>query len=255
MNNFYESLGYNLKKSSRNIFFQVPNNYLIQETVKKNYGTLTNQGALIVKTGKHTGRSAKDKYVVESSETKKTIWWENSINKMTSEKFEKLKQYIIEKHNEDKQDLYITERSIGAEEKHNIGIRLVTTHPQHALFSNHLFRRTYSELGTKDFTILHAPELLINPEDFDVHSPTVITTCFETNTTLIVGTLYAGEIKKSMFSVMNYLLPTKKILPMHTGANQLKNKESSLFFGLSGTGKQLSLQTKEHFLLVMMNMV
>jgi len=189
-----------------------------------------------VTTGKHTGRSAGDKYIVKSETTKDKIWWENSLNEMTSENFLKLKKAVIDHLNKDS-DLFITHRSVGAHKKHNIGVRTITNRPQHSLFSKYVFRHTINEMKESDFTILHAPDLEVNPKEYETKTGTIITTCFDTNTTIIVGSFYAGEIKKSMFCVMNYLLPDSNVLPMHAGANRLVNGETSVFFGLSGTGK------------------
>ncbi len=241
----YEGLGLKLDQKTQHLFIDSPLNTLVEQTIAQNAGKLSKYGALVVETGQHTGRSAGDKYVVKSASTESRVWWENSINEMTSENFEKLKQKVIHHLNGD-QGLYITERSVGAVKQHNIGVRLVTTHPQHALFSKYLFRYPLHKWGENqyDFTILHAPELKIDPNEFGTKTGTVITTCFDTKTTIITGTFYAGEIKKSMFCVMNYLLPEREVLPMHAGANRLENGQTSVFFGLSGTGKT-TLSTDE----------
>ena len=242
---FYHSLGLELETRSQNIFIDSPLNTLVERTVTRGEGKLSKFGALVVETGQHTGRSANDKYIVKTQSTKSTIWWENSIHEMTPVNFKKLQQAVVE-HLNQQPDLYITERSVGAVKKHNLGVRLVTSHPQHALFSKYLFRHPLHKMGNSphDFTVLHAPDLTIDPTQFGTQRSTVITTCFDTKTTIIVGTFYAGEIKKSIFCVMNYWLPEKEILPMHAGANRLENGQTSLFFGLSGTGKT-TLSTDE----------
>lgn len=247
-NAYYEELGLKVNRAPNKIIKDAPMNQLVEEAIKKGQGRLSKHGALVVETGKHTGRSAGDKYVVKSASTEEKVWWDNSLTAMTSENFAKLKSTVIDYLNEDK-DLYITERSVGAHADHNVGVRLVTPLPQHSLFSKYLFRYPMHELGQKDFTILHAPGLKINPEEYGVKTGTVVTTCFDTNTTIIIGTYYAGEIKKSMFCVLNYLLPDSKILPMHAGANKLQNDETSVFFGLSGTGKT-TLSTDEGTFLI-----
>lgn len=233
MDKFYFELGLN---NQVNYFFNMPRSFYVQQTVNKGQGKLSKDGALVVTTGKHTGRSANDRYIVRSATTEETIWWENNLSPMTPESFTKLKEKVLGYLNTHS-ELYITERQVGAHEVHNIGARVVTTHPQHALFTCHLFREKTRNFTQKDFTILHAPELKLTPGEFENKSETVVVTCFDTNTTIICGTLYAGEIKKSMFSVMNYNLPDLGILPMHAGASRLENKDSSIFFGLSGTGK------------------
>ncbi|MDC1174566.1 phosphoenolpyruvate carboxykinase (ATP) [Bacteriovoracaceae bacterium] len=245
---YYKNLGINLKRGSHTTYFDPPMSSLIEDAVISGEGKLSKYGALTVQTGKHTGRSAGDKYVVKNPSTENTIWWENSLSEMTPDTFSKLKEKVIDHLNKDN-DLYITERSVGAHKDHNIGVRLVTNRPQHALFSKYLFRYPINSMDQNDFTILHAPDLKVDPAEFGTKSETVITTCFDTNTTIIVGTFYAGEIKKSMFCVLNYLLPEKNILPMHAGANRLANGDVSVFFGLSGTGKT-TLSTDEGMFLI-----
>ena len=201
------------------ILKNLSNGVLIESCVRDYGGHLSDQGSLVVETGKHTGRAAQDKYAVETSETKESIWWGADVKKMSLEKFEKIKELIITHLNKAPR-LFVAERSVGACEKNYLGLRLLTESPSHNLFANHLFRdpkRGY--LATDDYTILHAPSLKVDAKEFDLRSSTVITTHFESKTILIVGTFYHGEIKKSIFSVMNYILPQKNILPMHAGAN------------------------------------
>ncbi|WP_040313719.1 phosphoenolpyruvate carboxykinase (ATP) [Bacteriovorax sp. BAL6_X] len=236
MTQFYTDMGINMERPNNKIFVNSARSFLIQETVARGIGKLTKDGALVVETGKHTGRSANDRYIVRDETTENTIWWDNNFKAMTPETFAKLKSHVTNYLNKDR-DLFITERSVGADEVHNLGARLVTTNPNHALFSTHLFREKVRDFNENDFTILHAPELLLNPADFDLRSETAVVTCLKSKITIIAGTLYAGEIKKSMFAAMNYLLPESNIMPTHSGASRLDNGEVSIFFGLSGTGK------------------
>ena len=231
---YYENLGFHL--DGKQIFKDSPLNTLVEQAIKEEQGSLSRHGALVVETGKHTGRSAGDKYVVKSPSTEDTIWWDNSLTAMTPETFKKLKEKAIA-HIDQKKKLYITERCVGAHGDHHVGVRTVTNYPQHSLFTKYLFRHPIKDLQDDAFLVLHAPDLEIDPAEFNTKSGTIIATCFDTNTTIITGTFYAGEIKKSMFCVMNYNLPDKKVLPMHAGANRLDNGETSVFFGLSGTGK------------------
>jgi phosphoenolpyruvate carboxykinase (ATP) len=169
---------------------------------------------------------------------------------MSEEHFEKLHSYVIDYLNNEK-ELYITDNRVGAHPKHNQGVRVITTSSHHALFSNYLFRKLDRKITENDFTVLHAPDLKIDPEIFETRSDTVIVTCLSAKLTIITGTHYAGEIKKSMFSVMNYFLPDYGVLPMHSGSSTLENKDKdvSIFFGLSGTGKT-TLSTDEGTLLI-----
>jgi len=218
------------------IFVNPPLSKLMEDSVKNQQARISKYGALIVNTGNHTGRSAKDKYIVENNSSK-DIWWDNNLNKMSKENFLKLKALAIN-HLNNSELLYVTERSVGAIKEYNLGCNLITSTPQHALFSKYLFRDKQHEFEfEKDFLIIHAPDLQIPVNTVGNHSTAIISTCFESKTTIITGSFYAGEIKKSMFCVLNYQLPTKNVLPMHAGASHSENKDVSIFFGLSGTGK------------------
>jgi len=235
MKQFFSALGI-IQSASRNIFVNLSPSQLVQHSVEKKVGELTNSGALLIKTGKHTGRAAQDKYVVKTLSTENTVWWNKNIREMGPQTFNLIENEVISYLN-DNHDLYLSDRSVGADPKYNIGVRVLSTSPAHCLFTEYLFREKCHEFGDQDFTILHAPYLQINAEKFGTRSETVIVTDFDQRKILIVGSAYAGEIKKSMFSVMNYLLPFKNVLPMHTGANVSDSGVVSLFFGLSGTGK------------------
>ena len=239
MSTFYHELG--LEEVSLHI--NNPRSFYIQETIRNGYGSLSKDGALLVDTGKHTGRSANDRYIVKSNTTAENVWWENNLTPMSPDVFVKLKTKALELLSKQK-ELYITERVVGAHEKFNIGARTISTQPQYAVFTGHLFRDANREMNESDFTILHLPEWNLNPNDFGTKTETCVVTCFDTKTTIICGTRYAGEIKKSMFSVMNYMLPESGLLPMHAGASRQENFSTSVFFGLSGTGKT-TLSTDE----------
>jgi len=154
-------------------------------------------------------------------------------------------------HLDSSKAIYCTDRSAGADQTHNLGIRLFTPSPSHALFSCHMFREKMREFNSnRDYTILHAPTLEVDPEMFGTRSGSVIATCFDTRTIIVLGTEYAGEIKKSIFSVLNYILPEFGVLPMHAGANKgAHDNDTSVFFGLSGTGKT-TLSTDDGKLLI-----
>ncbi|MBC7715143.1 MAG: phosphoenolpyruvate carboxykinase (ATP) [Rhizobacter sp.] len=222
--------------------------FLMEKTIQNREGALGPDGELIVNTGKKTGRSAEDKYVVLNSDTKENIWWENHIHQMTPEKFNSLKNDVV-KYLNTFDELYTTERSIGSKDFFSVGIEFVSPHPAAALFTEYIFKDHLENQHQDDFLILYAPEFKVDPKKYSTLSETIIVTCFESKTTIITGTKYAGEIKKSMFCVMNYLLPLKGILPMHSGANQNTNGDSFVFFGLSGTGKT-TLSTDEGLQLI-----
>lgn len=221
--------------------------FYMNESIKLGQGSLGPHGELVVMTGTHTGRSANDKFVVKTEKTKNTIWWENNLGEMSIEDFNILETDVIEYLSHQKV-LYATQRSIGNSKHFSLNIETITEMPSSAMFTQYMFKESDSA-ATETYGILHAPFMKIDPKRYKVNSPTVIVTCFEKKLTIIIGSLYAGEIKKSMFSIMNYLTPENNILPMHSGASQNSKGDSFVFFGLSGTGKT-TLSTDEGVLLI-----
>jgi phosphoenolpyruvate carboxykinase (ATP) len=212
---------------------------LIAHALRRNEGRLSADGAFIAVTGTHTGRSVQDKFVVEDPETRADIWWGKVNQPMAPERFAglaaRVRGWLGAKPELFTQDLYA-----GADPAHRVRVRLVTTNAWHALFARNMFiRPAAAELAgfQPDFTILHAPEFQANPALDGCRSETVIALSFAAKTIVIAGTSYAGEIKKSIFTVMNWLLPAKGVLPMHCSANVGGKGDVALFFGLSGTGK------------------
>ena len=211
---------------------------LTAHALRKGEGRLSAEGALIVKTGIHTGRSVADKFVVDEPETTNEIWWGKINQKLPRDKFAVLKgrvQAYLQGRELFTQDLYA-----GADPAHRIRVRLVTTGAWHALFARNMFiRPAEGELPgfEPDYVILHAPDFEADPALDGVKSSTAIALSFAEKLIVIAGTEYAGEIKKSIFTVMNWLLPAKGMLPMHCSANIGPNEDAALFFGLSGTGK------------------
>jgi phosphoenolpyruvate carboxykinase (ATP) len=216
-------------------FTQLTPAQLIEETIKRNLGSFTHAGALVVSTGKHTGRSANDKFVVASSWSNENINWANNINKMEAAQFEALEAFFMEtlaKH-----DQFVMENSVGADPDYTLGVKLTTPGPSHAFFFSNMFREYVAKPTLGKWEILHLPWTELDAKKFNLKSSAVIAMNFEKNKILIGGTAYAGEIKKSIFSVMNTILPAKGIFPMHSGANLSEDGKTSIFFGLSGTGK------------------
>ncbi len=231
------------------IFSNSNTEVLLEHAINKQGAKKTPDGAIVVYTGKHTGRAAKDKYVVVSDLTEKTIDWENNIHKMSPETFAGIKKDVLDHINSSDQ-LYWSTKNVGAHPDHALQAELFSTHPSHTLFFNYLMRDDgFKEHRLGKYTIYHAPTLHIDKDKYDVRSETVIAMDMDNHEILIAGTLYAGEIKKSLFSVMNYLLPNDKIFPMHAGANVDKDGNVSVFFGLSGTGKT-TLSTQEGKMLI-----
>jgi len=211
---------------------------LVAESLRRHEGQLSEDGALMVKTGEHTGRSMKDKFVVDEPSVTADIWWGEINQRMAPEKFANLKsrvQAYLQGQELFTQDLYA-----GADPAHRVRVRLVTTQAWNALFARNMFIRPPAEdlPGFEpDYVILHAPMFHTDPAVDGVRSTTTIALSFEQKFIVIAGSEYAGEMKKSIFTVMNWLLPAKGVLPMHCSANIGDKGDVALFFGLSGTGK------------------
>lgn len=233
---------------SKTVYLNSPKSLYMEKSIQLGQGSLGSHGELVVLTGKHTGRSANDKYVVREASTEKQMWWENNLGEMSPAHFETLKQ-DVEAYLKTKNELFATERSIGHEKHLALNIEFISEMPSAAFFTQYMFKGKAAQ-AESTYKILHAPFLKLEASKYGLKNPTVVVTSFEQKLTIIVGTLYAGEIKKSMFSIMNFLLPQKGILPMHAGANlSVEQKETSVFFGLSGTGKT-TLSTDEQTLLI-----
>ena len=211
---------------------------LVTAALRKGEGRLSADGALMVETGVHTGRSVQDKFVVDEPETTADVAWGKINQKLAPEQFAVLTgrvQAYLQGQELFTQDLYA-----GADPAHRIRVRLVTTGAWQALFARNMFiRPRQAELAgfEPDYVILHAPDFQADPAIDGVRSSTAIALSFAQRLIVIAGTEYGGEIKKSMFTVMNWVLPPAGVLPMHCSANVGPDKDVALFFGLSGTGK------------------
>lgn len=210
---------------------------LYEQAIRNEGAKIAKGGALVVETGQHTGRSAKDKFTVRDAMTEDTVWWDNNAS-MTSENFEALWE-DFRKHLEGK-TLYHQELFGGADVEHRLPVRVVTEYAWHALFIRHLLRvPTQDEYAdfSHEFTIINSPSFLADPAKHGTRSETVIAVNLTKKIVLIGGTSYAGETKKSVFTILNYLLPEKGVMPMHCSVNCGGNDDAAIFFGLSGTGK------------------
>ena len=210
---------------------------LYEESLRRGEGKLAADGPLVVLTGQHTGRSANDKFTVRDANTENAIWWDNN-KPMTPAQFDALHEDML-RHAEGK-ELFAKDLFGGADLTHRISVRVVTEFAWHSLFiHNLLIRPTAEELKGFDpeFTIIDLPSFEADPARHGCASKTVIAVNFTKKIVLIGGTSYAGEMKKSVFTIMNWLLPAKGVMSMHCSANVGANGESAIFFGLSGTGK------------------
>jgi phosphoenolpyruvate carboxykinase (ATP) len=211
---------------------------LVEMAVARREGQLTDMGAFSALTGKRTGRSPKDKFIVKDNATESTINWGNVNKPMTPDAFDKLHGRTIEHLNQN--ELFVTDAFAGADPKYALPIRVIGTKAWHSLFARQLFRRpTRQELSIAkpEYLVLAAPDSLADPQRDGTNSEAYIAANFSKKTIFIGGTHYAGEIKKSIFTVMNYILPDRGVFPMHCSANVGKESDVALFFGLSGTGK------------------
>ncbi|WP_110114196.1 phosphoenolpyruvate carboxykinase (ATP) [Bacillus sp. CGMCC 1.16541] len=212
---------------------------LVEKVLQRSEGTLTSTGAVRVETGKYTGRSPEDKFIVEEETTKQLIDWGKVNKPFSAEKFDSLYKKVLA-YLKEKDELFVFNGYAGADAKYTLPIRVINEYAWHNLFAHQLFIRPTEENVTShaaEFTIVSAPNFKADPVVDGTNSETFIMISFERKIILIGGTEYAGEMKKSIFSVMNFILPQKDILSMHCSANVGNEGDVALFFGLSGTGK------------------
>lgn len=220
-----------------NIQLSVPQ--LVEKATARGEATLTADGAVRAQTGKYTGRSPKDRYIVEEASSKDKIDWGNINRPISVDKFDALYDKVIT-YLKAKDELFVFKGFAGADPASRLSIQVVNEYAWHNLFVHQLFiRPSAEELLTHEaqFTIVSAPTFKADPAIDGTDSETFIIVNMEKRIVLIGGTEYAGEMKKSIFSIMNYLLPEEGILPMHCSANVGEDGDVALFFGLSGTGK------------------
>ena len=210
---------------------------LVERALAAGEANLIHGGALAADTGIHTGRSPKDKFIVRDADTENEVWWENN-GAITREQFDGLLADILD-HAEGK-SLYAQDLYGGADPANRVRARVFTEYAWHSLFiRNLLIRPDGAELAgyTPELTIVDLPSFRADPARHGCRSETVIACDFTRNIVLICGTSYAGEMKKSVFTYLNYVLPKKRIMPMHCSANVGPGGDAAIFFGLSGTGK------------------
>jgi phosphoenolpyruvate carboxykinase (ATP) len=224
--------------SHNRVHYNLSTAHLVELAVSRGEGELTDQGALSVTTGKYTGRSPKDKFVVVEPSTQEAIDWGAVNRPMEPAVFDRLYQSALV-HMEGR-ELFVFDGYAGADERHRLPLRVVNENAWQSLFARQLFvRPELKELASHspEFTVICLPDLTADPERDGTNSEAFICLSLEHRIVLIGGTQYAGEMKKSIFTVMNYLLPQADIFPMHCSANVGTSGDVALFFGLSGTGK------------------
>jgi phosphoenolpyruvate carboxykinase (ATP) len=211
---------------------------LYEDAIRAGEGLLAAAGPLVVLTGKHTGRSPQDKFIVDEPSSTSKIWWGDVNRPISEEHYDRLRARLVDHCA--KRDLYLQDCHIGADPTHRRSLRVYTETAWASIFARNLFRRppAGSLPGFKPtFTIICVPSFKADPATEGTRTETAILVHLGRSEVLIVGTEYAGEIKKSAFTVMNYLLPDEGVLPMHSAVNVGEAGDSVVFFGLSGTGK------------------
>ncbi len=225
-------------RAGHSVHANLPSASLVEHAIRRGEGRLSADGALIVRTGIHTGRSVEDKFVVDEPGTTGDVWWGNINHRLSSENFNLLKgrvQAYLQG-----QELFVQDLYAGADPARRVRVRVVSTGAWQALFARNIFiRPAPEELADfqPDYVMLHAPHFHAQPQIDGTRSYTTIALSFAQKMIVIAGTQYAGEVKKSIFTVMNWLLPPAGVLPIHCSANIGRAGDVALFFGLSGTGK------------------
>jgi phosphoenolpyruvate carboxykinase (ATP) len=221
------------------VFWNLPDSALYEEAVFRNEAHIANKGPLLVNTGKHTARAAADKFIVKETTTENKIWWGEHNRPISVEKYNQVFNRV-QAYCQD-EELFVQDCYAGADPEYRMPVRIITEKAWHSLFVRNMFITTSNrELLKKfipDFTVICLPGFKVDPKIDGTRSDTAIILNFEERTCIIANSLYGGEIKKSIFTVLNFLLTFKDVLPMHCSANVGSNGDAALFFGLSGTGK------------------
>jgi phosphoenolpyruvate carboxykinase (ATP) len=220
------------------VHWNLPVAPLVEEAIRRGEGRLTSSGALNALTGKRTGRSPRDKWTVEEPSTKDKIWWGKVNQPISEQNYLGLRQEVFAYLQG--RELFVMDGFAGADPRYSMPIRIVTEFAWHNLFVKQLFRRATPEQlqsHVPEWTVINACRFAADPKKHRLNSETFIVVDFSRKVVLIGGTQYAGEMKKSIFSVLNYVLPQQGVLPMHCSANVGKDGDVAIFFGLSGTGK------------------
>lgn len=220
-------------------YWNLPSEALYEEAIFRNEGKLSQLGPLVVNTGKHTARAASDKFIVYENMTKKNIWWGQYNRPYNPDKFNELLSRV--QGFLQGRDVFVQDCYAGADLGYRLPVRIISEYAWHSLFARNMFilPQTNEEYRqhVPEFTVIAVPSFKAFPQIDDTASNTAIVVNFEQKLCIIANTQYAGEIKKSIFTIMNYLLPLEGVMTMHCSANMGPEGDTALFFGLSGTGK------------------
>ena len=221
------------------VYWNLPDAALYEEIIFRNEAKVANGGPVIVNTGKHTARAAADKFIVREEGTENKIWWGVYNRPFSSEKFNAL-MTRVQAYSQG-EEFFVQDCYAGADPEYRMAIRVITEKAWHSLFARNMFITTEDKDELKkfvpEFTVIAVPDFKVDPKIDGTRTDTGIILNFETRTAIIANSLYGGEIKKSIFTVLNFLLTFKDVLPMHCSANVGNDGDVALFFGLSGTGK------------------
>jgi len=232
------------------VYWTLPSPMLVERIVQRREGQLAHLGPVVVRTGHHTGRSPNDKFIVQQAPSDSLVWWGGVNRPMTPAQFERL--HLRMRSFFQGRDVFVQDAVAGSNPDHVIPIRIVTEYAWHSLFARNLFLRLAPSAlpdHVPEFTLLHAPRFHAVPEEDSTNSEIFIAVDLERRLILVGGTSYGGEIKKAIFTVMNYLMPQRGVLSMHCSANAGAQGDVALFFGLSGTGKTTLSSDPDRFLI------
>ena len=235
-NTSYELENYGIKEPAR-VYWNLNASELYEEIARREEGVLSNHGAMIVDTGEHTGRAAKDKAIVREPDSEDKVFWGDVNKDFPQEKFNALKDRMMA-HAKGR-DIFVQDTFVGADPTYRLPIRVINELAWHSLFARTMFISDTAATAPHqpEFTIINFPSFQADPQRDGTRSPTFILMDFSQRLVLIGGTSYAGETKKSAFTIMNYLLPQRDVMSMHCSANIGGEGDVAIFFGLSGTGK------------------
>ncbi len=223
----------------RKVYWNLPTESLVEEIVFRGEGRITKHGPIVVDTGKHTGRAAQDKYIVREPSSEHNVWWGEYNRPISAAQFDatfaRMQGFLQGR------DLFVQDCYAGADPEYRLPVRIVTEFAWHSMFARNMFiplnSREEYRVHVPEFTVIAAPSFMgFEPID-QTRTSTFILLNFDQRLAIIGGSQYGGEIKKSIFTVMNYLMPLQGVMSMHCSANQGKDGDVGLFFGLSGTGK------------------